>query len=71
MNNLYWFIGSQMTWLRPYSPKMRGKPRVDDRRVLRDIIFINHNGLRQCDLPWEYGPHKTLNTTECGGLSSY
>lgn len=71
MNNLYWFIESQMARLQPYFPKMRGKPRVDDPRVLRDIIFINRNGLRKFDLPREYGPHKTLNNAKCGGLSSY
>lgn len=37
-----------------------GKPRVDDQRVLSDIIFINRNGLRRCDAPREYGPPKTL-----------
>jgi transposase len=37
-----------------------GKPRVDDRRVLSGIIFINRNGLRWCDAPKEYGPPKTL-----------
>jgi transposase len=37
-----------------------GKPRVDDRRVLSGIIFINRNGLRFCDAPKEYGPPKTL-----------
>jgi transposase len=28
--------------------------------VLSGIIFINHNGLRWCDAPKDYGPHKTL-----------
>jgi transposase len=49
-----------MARLRPYFPKSHGKPRVDDRRVLSGIIFINRNGLRWCDAPREYGPHKTL-----------
>jgi hypothetical protein len=35
-------------------------PRVDNRRVLSGIIFINRNGLRWCDAPKEYGPPKTL-----------
>jgi transposase len=35
-------------------------PRVDDRRVLSGIIFINRNGLRWRDAPAECGPHKTL-----------
>ena len=38
----------------------KGKPRVDDRRVLSGIIFVNRNGLRWRDAPREYGPHKTL-----------
>ncbi len=41
-------------------PKSLGRPRVDDRRVLSGIIFINRNGLRWCDAPKEYGPPKTL-----------
>ncbi len=49
-----------MVRLRPYFPKSHGVPRVDDRRVLSEIVFINRNGLRWCDAPKEYGPHKTL-----------
>ncbi|CAM3289844.1 Transposase [Paracoccus nototheniae] len=36
-------------------------PRVDDRRVLSGIIFINRNGLRWRGAPREDGPHKTLH----------
>jgi transposase len=43
-----------------FFPKSHGKPRVDDRRVLSGIIFINRNGLRWCDAPKEYGPAKPL-----------
>ena len=50
-----------MARLEPYFPKSHGKPRVDDRRVLCGIVFINRNELRWCDAPKEYGPHKTLN----------
>ena len=60
MSNLYWLSEEQMTRLRPYFPKSRGRARVDDRRVLSGIIFINRNGLRWCDAPAEYGPPKTL-----------
>ncbi len=49
-----------MARLEPFFPKSHGKPRVDDRRVLSGIIFINRNGLRWRDAPVEYGPHKTL-----------
>jgi len=60
MSNLFWLTDEQMAWLRPYFPKSHGKPRVDDRRVLSGIIFINRNGLRWIDAPKEYGPPKTL-----------
>lgn len=49
-----------MARLEPYFPKSHGKPRIDDRRVLSGIIFINRNGLRCHNAPREYGPHKTL-----------
>ena len=60
MSNLYWLTEEQMERLRPYYPKSHGKPRVDDRRVLSGIVFVNRNGLRWCDAPKDYGPHKTL-----------
>jgi transposase len=41
-------------------PRAIGRPRVDDRRVLSGIVIVNRNGLRWCDAPKDYGPHKTL-----------
>ena len=60
MSDLYWLNDMQMARLEPYFPKSHGKPRVDDKRVLSGIIFINRNGLRWRDAPKEYGPRKTL-----------
>src|SRR3546814_11119381 len=60
MSDLYWRTDEQMTRLQPYFPKSHGKPRVDDRRVLSRIVFVNRNGLRWRDAPSAYGPHKTL-----------
>jgi transposase len=60
MSNLFWLTEAQMERLRPFFPRSHGRPRVDDRRVLSGIIFINRNGLRWCDAPKDYGPHKTL-----------
>ena len=60
MINLFWLSDEQMARLRPFFPKSHGRPRVDDRRVLSGIIFINRNGLRWSDAPPEYGPPKTL-----------
>ncbi|MEX0304907.1 MAG: transposase [Leisingera sp.] len=51
MSNLFWLTDEQMVRLRPYFPKSHGRPRVDDRRVLSVIIFINRNGLRWSDAP--------------------
>jgi len=60
MSDLFWLTDEQMARLRPYFPKSHGRPRVDDRRVLSGIIFVNRNGLRWRDAPREYGPSKTL-----------
>lgn len=60
MSNLFWLTDEQMDRLKPFFPKSHGKPRVDDRRVLSGIIFINRHGLRWCDAPREYGLPKTL-----------
>ena len=60
MSDLFWLSEAQMVRLRPFFPKSHGRPRVDDRRVLSGIIFVNRNGLRWRDAPPEYGPPKTL-----------
>jgi len=60
MSDLYWLTEEQMARLEPYFPKSHGKPRVDDRRVLSEIIFVNRNGLRWRDAPKDSGPAKTL-----------
>ena len=60
MSDLYWLSDTQMAKLELFFPKSHGKPRVDDRRVMSGIIFINRNGLRWRDAPAEHGPHKTL-----------
>ena len=60
MSKLYWLTDAQMERLRPFFPKSRGKPRVDDRRVLSGIIYIQRNGLMWNHAPAAYGPPKTL-----------
>ena len=60
MSDLFWLTDAQMERLRPFFPLSHGVPRVDDRRVLSGIIFVNRNGLRWRDAPVEYGPSKTL-----------
>lgn len=53
MSDLYGLTEAQMERLEPYFQKSHGVPRVDDRRVLSGIIFINRNGLRWRDAPRE------------------
>ncbi len=60
MSDLFWLSDVRMARLEPYLPKSQGKPRVDDRRGLSGIIFINRKGLRWRDASREYGPHMTL-----------
>ena len=60
MSDLFWLSDAQMSRLEPFFPKSHGRPRVDEKRVLSGIIFINRNGLRWRDAPLEYGPPKTL-----------
>jgi transposase len=49
MRDLYRLTEARMERLRPFFAKSRGKPRVDDRRVLSGMIVINRNGMRWCD----------------------
>lgn len=60
MSGQFWLTHEQVERLRPQFPRARGKPRVDDRRVLSGILHVLRNGLRWQDAPSIYGPHKTL-----------
>ena len=60
MSDLMLLSQAQMRQIKPYFPLSRGIPRVDDRKIISGIIFVIRNGLRWCDAPKEYGPHKTI-----------
>ena len=60
MSGQFWLTREQVERLRLHFPKARGKPRVDDRRVLSGILHVLRNGSRWQDAPAVYGPHKTL-----------
>jgi transposase len=49
MRDLFWLTDALMDRRRPFFPKSRGKPRVDDRRVPSGMIFVQRNGLRWRD----------------------
>jgi transposase len=60
MRRLYWLTDGQSDRLRPFFPKSRDKPRVDDWRVSSGTIFIQRNGLKWKHAPATHGPPKTL-----------
>ena len=57
----FWLDEGQFERLAPHLPSdTRGKPRVDDRRVISGIIHVLKSGGRWVDAPAVYGPKKTL-----------
>ena len=61
MPNYFWLSDRQFARLQPLLPtKVRGVPRVDDRRVISGIIHVLQSGCRWRDAPPGYGPYKTL-----------
>jgi putative transposase len=60
MAQLFWLSDEQMALISPHFPRSRGKPRVDDCRVLSGIIHVIRTGLQWSAAPSVYGPPKTL-----------
>ena len=59
--NLFWLSDEQWCRIAPHLPRdVRGKERVDDRRVISGILHVLKSGCRWCDCPPEYGPPTTL-----------
>jgi transposase len=59
--NLFWLSDEQWVMIEPYLPKdVRGKERVDDRRVISGILHVIKSGCRWSDCPPEYGPPTTI-----------
>jgi transposase len=59
--NLFWLSEEQWRQIEPHLPKdVRGKARVDDRRVISGILHVIKSGCRWCDCPPEYGPPTTI-----------
>ena len=58
---VFWLSDRQFAGLEPHLPSdTRGKPRVDDRRVISGIVHVLKSGCRWIDAPATYGPRKTL-----------
>lgn len=45
---------------RCYRPRVAGRPRVDDRRVINGMLYKAKTGIAWRDLPERYGPWKTV-----------
>lgn len=59
--NLFWLDDDQWRQIEPHLPTdVRGKDRVDDRRVISGILHVLRSGCRWKDCPPEYGPHTTI-----------
>lgn len=59
--NLFWLSDNQWRQIEPHLPTdVRGKERVDDRRVISGILHVIKSGCRWSDCPPEYGPSTTI-----------
>ena len=59
--HLFWLTDQQWAKIESRLPGgVRGKPRVDDRRVISGILHVLKSGCRWCDCPPEYGPYTTI-----------
>ncbi|SCX22430.1 Transposase [Agrobacterium sp. DSM 25558] len=59
--SVYWFSDAQWERIQPVLPTdVRGKPRVDDRRVLSGIVHALRCCGRWADCADVYGPKDTL-----------
>ena len=59
--NCIWLTEAQFARLESLLPSdTRGKPRIDDRRVISGIVHVLKSGGRWADAPAVYGPRKTL-----------
>src|SRR3954449_12995458 len=57
----FWLTDKQFARIAPHLPTgTRGKPRVDDRRVISGIVHVLKSGARWVDAPSVYGHRKTL-----------
>ena len=60
-SNLFWLSDEQWEKIQPHLPTdVRGRDRVDDRRVISGILHVLKSGCRWCDCPPEYGPPTTI-----------
>lgn len=60
-SNVFWLSDEQWQKIGPLLPTdVRGKERVDDRRVISGMLHVLKSGCRWYDCPPEYGPSTTI-----------
>lgn len=60
-SNLFWLSDEQWRRIEPHLPTdVRGRERVDDRKVISGILHVLRIGCRWKDCPPEYGPPTTI-----------
>ena len=67
MPKLFLLSRAQMRRIKPFFPKPRGLPRVDDRRVISGIVYVIRNGLQWKDAPRAYGPRGSHGYASAAG----
>ena len=68
MRVLYWLTNETMARLRLYFPKSLSKPRVDDRRVLSGIEFVNRKVCAGVMRPRSMVPTRRSSVDGSGGV---
>lgn len=64
----FWLTDEQFVKIAPHLPtNTRGKPRVDDCRVISGIIHVLKSGGRWVDAPAVYGPRRPSTTASSAG----
>ena len=63
----FWLSMRQMRRIQPFFPKVRGRARSDDCKVLSGIIYVKRYGLRWQDAPAVYGPTRPCTTGSPAG----
>ena len=60
MGEKFWLSDAEWAAIEPLLPRLGGKPRVDDRRVISGILHRYRGGPRWWTIPIGYGPLTTL-----------
>jgi hypothetical protein len=64
MSDQFWLTKAQLKRIEPFSPRTRGMPRVDDRRVIGGIIYVIQKAATgRSRAPGLFGESRGMETT--------